>query len=398
MLRAPIALGHRYALHARGGEPGHAAPESSERVRCSADAFVARARSCLAFDPGLERRLRSVLAERMSIPVAWLDTERVLAELGRLVERGTLELHRTRPPRLPNMRSPRSQGTPEVMAEGPVAASSPSFSAPAGVRGQIRSFADAEARLAEARARLRERRAAGLPAYVPKYSDDQLLEMAKTGTPAGERFLVSIQPKGSSTLAFQRDSGLVPTWVTTLDQIENADTDPLLLHQILGAESNFDPNKTYIMHVIDRGENIDGFGKETIIPTYDKLCEACTRHLAHRDPEKLRTVLTPVYGRTYARDIGQFKQHGLNEFNSDDITAYAAQLPPAERELFDTRHLVRREIGANYQFTGNGLTQNTAPGGGKYGVVEALTLERNAPPVADLHRQGVVRTFDLSPL
>ncbi len=70
--------------------------------------------------------------------------------------------------------------------------------------------------------------------------------MAENGATANERFLVSVQPKNAApdaTLSYQRESGLVPTWTRSFDQLEAADTEPHLIHQVLGAESNFDPNK-----------------------------------------------------------------------------------------------------------------------------------------------------------
>ena len=69
-----------------------------------------------------------------------------------------------------------------------------------------------------------------------------------------------------------------------------------------------------------------------------------------------------------------------------------------EADLFLARHNIRTEIGANSEFTRNGLTATTAAGGGKYGVVETLSLEKNLPNLSRLQDTNIVKTLDLTPL
>ena len=267
---------------------------------------------------------------------------------------------------------------------------------------QVGSFQEAEERLNDARNIIKQRKAAGLPLYQPKYSDAELMEMAKSGATANERFLVSIQPKNTSPntmLSYQRESGLVPTWTTTFDQLEAADKDPALIHKVLGADSNFDPKKDYEMHIIDRGENLDTFGNNTIVPTWDKLSDASVRELGDAySPDIIRQTMSSDYQANYAVKMKEFWDSGGKEFDADDIKFFSDELSSKDKNLFLTRHKIRTEIGANSEFTGNGLTANTANGGGKYGVVETLSLERNLPNLSQLQSDGIVKTLDLSPL
>lgn len=272
---------------------------------------------------------------------------------------------------------------------------------PTSARPPVRSASEAIARLKESRQEIINRKNVGLPAYKPKYSDEQLLKMAAEGVTANERFLVSIQTKNTSAdakLAYQRDSGLAPTWTTSFDQIEAADSDPKLIHQVLGADSNFDPNKKYVMHKIDRGENLDAFGNNTIVPTWDKIGEASKQHLSAYDSDVIGSVMSSDYQAVYASKMDEFWSLGGKEFDEEQIKDFASGMSESDRSKFFTRHKIRTEIGANSEFTGNGLTANTAPGGGKYGVVETLSMDYYTPTLSSLQSNGTVTTIDLIPI
>ncbi len=73
-------------------------------------------------------------------------------------------------------------------------------------------------------------------------------------------------------------------------------------------------------------------------------------------------------------------------------------MPEPDKSKFLTRHSIRAEIGANSEFTGNGLTANTAEGGGNFGVVETLSMDYNTPPLSQLQSAGTVTTIDLVPI
>ena len=127
-----------------------------------------------------------------------------------------------------------------------------------------------------------------------------------------------------------------------------------------------DPKKDYEMHIIDRGENLDTFGNNTIVPTWDKLSDASVRELGDAySPDIIRQTMSSDYQANYAVKMKEFWDSGGKEFDADDIKFFSDELSSKDKNLFLTRHKIRTEIGANSEFTGNGLTANTANGGGK---------------------------------
>ena len=250
------------------------------------------------------------------------------------------------------------------------------------------SIGECEKRLLEARKKLDDE------GYKPKYTDRQLQAQVKSGEVAGERFLVSFQTKNTDAtakLAHQRDSGLVPIWSTSFDQLENADTDPELIAAVLGTP--YDPSKDYVLHIIDRGENMAAFGQDTFVPTWEKMRDVSPKLLKKHDSELVKQVLTPEYQKDYASNIEHYKSAGLGEFDGEDQAVFVASLEVHQRDKFSTRHAIRTEIGANSEFTGNGLTQSR-DANSEYGVVETLTLERDPPSIINMNN---VKTIDLKP-
>lgn len=248
---------------------------------------------------------------------------------------------------------------------------------------------ECENRLAAARERLDQ------GGYQAKYTDDQQLAKVQSNEVSKERFLVSFQTKNTNPdakLAFQRDSGLAPIWATSFDQLENADTDPKLIADVLGTD--YESSKEYVLHIVDRGENLDQFGQNTFVPTWDNMQNPVQKCLGEKhDPKILSEVMTPEYQKQYASDIDTFHSAGLNEFNIKDQQKYASKLSEEDGKKFNARHNVRTEIGANSEFTGNGLTQSRE-GSTQYGVVEVLTLENNPPQIS---KMANVKTITLKP-
>jgi hypothetical protein len=111
------------------------------------------------------------------------------------------------------------------------------------------------------------------------------------------------------------------------------------------------------------------------------------------DPEILAEVMTPEYQEQYAKDIELYHSAGLAEFEVGHQKLYADSLSPECAEKFSARHNVRTEIGANSEFTGNGLTQSREKST-QYGVVETLALENNPPPIT---KMANVKTVTLKP-
>jgi hypothetical protein len=231
--------------------------------------------------------------------------------------------------------------------------------------------------------------------YKAKYTDKQQEAKMRSGEVTRERFLVSFQAVNKdpdAKLAFRRNSGLVPAWITSFDQLENADTDPKLIAAILGTP--YDPQKEYVLHIIDRGENLDLFGQNTLVPTWDNIQEPVQQYLGGtHDPDTLSEVMTPEYQREYAAHIRIYHAYELDEFDKSDFAEYLETVPDKDKEKFVTRHAIRTELGANHDFTGTGLTKSNE-GSTRNGVVELLTLEHNPPPISDMKN---VRTIPLTP-
>jgi len=87
----------------------------------------------------------------------------------------------------------------------------------------------------------------------------------------------------------------------------------------------------------------------------------------------------------------EYKGSGFNEFKDDRLDEYCNGLPADQRQSFRARHAVRKELGANSEFTGTGLTQSRK-GSTKHGIVESLSLEKNPPPVSKMKN---VKTISL---
>lgn len=262
---------------------------------------------------------------------------------------------------------PATQSPPPARKAPPPSASTP------------QSLNECAEKLKAARARL------NLQGYQPKYTDEQQLAKVQTNEVSQERFLVSFQSKSTNPdakLAFQRESGLVPVWATSFDQLENADTDPQLIADVLGTP--YDPTKEYVLHIVDRGENLDLFGQNTLVPTWDNMQQPVQTYLGGKhEPEVLAEVMTPEYQREYAEHIEVYRENKLDEFRIDHQKYYSETLSKKEGSEFSARHNVRTEIGANSEFTGNGLTQSRE-GSTQFGVVETLTLENNPPPISNM--------------
>ncbi len=253
-----------------------------------------------------------------------------------------------------------------------------------------KSLEDCEQRLKAARELIKQN------GYKAKYSDQQLEEMVNQDEISQARFLVSFQPVNNdpnAKLAYQKESGLVAVWATSLEMIENADTDPQIIADLLATD--YDPAKDYVMHIVDRGENLKGFGENTIVPTWDNLKQPAKDYLGDtHSKETLESVLNTEYQKEYAVHMAKYKESGLSEFNERDQLRFASTLDSKNRNKFQARHELRTEFGANNEFTGNGMTQ-CRHSGNSNGVVETLTLENNPPPIK---RMVNVKTIRLSPI
>ena len=220
--------------------------------------------------------------------------------------------------------------------------------------------------------------------YKAKYSDKELVTKSKDGSVGKARFLISFQPMNENShvkLAYQKPNGLVAMWATSFDMLENADSDPQIIADLLA--TGYDPSKEYVLHIVDRGEDLTLFGENTFVPTWDKLEKPAKKQLDPKYHDVIGKVLNSDYQKQYASHMEDYWGNGLNEFNPKNQEEFIEVLDQEQKEKFAARHALRTEFGANSEFTGDGMTQCRHTGN-HHGVVETLTLENNPPTITEM--------------
>ena len=81
--------------------------------------------------------------------------------------------------------------------------------------------------------------------------------------------------------------------------------------------------------------------------------------------------------------MSDYRKMGGGDFDHESIDEFSSVLPPEEKNRFLTRHKIRTSLGANDEFTGNGMTQTRAPNR-RHGVVEALCIDRDPQPIKEM--------------
>src|SRR5690349_11602486 len=135
--------------------------------------------------------------------------------------------------------------------------------------------------LVEARAMLAASRALiEAQGHVMRYSDQELLDRAQTSVT--DRYVVrfmdarylhapgATEGHGGNLGGSLADTGGIKYWGTTLEDIEDADTDPKLISEKLGIP-NYDPNARYALLILDREMGCPPAEAEVIVPTYGNL-------------------------------------------------------------------------------------------------------------------------------
>ncbi|MCD1597487.1 hypothetical protein [Rheinheimera aquimaris] len=235
--------------------------------------------------------------------------------------------------------------------------------------------------------------------YKPKYSDAELLAMAKAGDIANDRFhirLVFSNPENAmnSTLGFRRNSGRAPYWATTFDMAEAADTDPELLACIFGIE-DYSPDCEFSLVIIDTHNLPPQAERQTFIPTFDNMTAFCNSEFTDEEIGSLcdtSAVLNEKCAEEYAAFMAGYKATGLSVHDPKLIKQHL-EFIGADKETKEKillRHKVQAELGANPLFSGNGLTKvnhdnrysNQTPQ--QYGVAETVTFERDPLTIKNL--------------
>jgi hypothetical protein len=199
-----------------------------------------------------------------------------------------------------------------------------------------------------------------------------------------------IEPEvNEGPMGFQRASGRHPLWMSTFDQVENADSDPKLIAELFGTK--YDPNSKYVMYIVDMGENHGVDGPDIFVPTFDNMkTKLKTEFSGEFPPDHIDKIMTPEYADEFKKHWGEFgkwaKSEGANSWDPLSAKQFAESnyfSNDLDRELFVSRSKVLNEVGAWDIFTGNGTTENLT-GKGTKGALEVLTIQHNPSPVKEM--------------
>lgn len=294
---------------------------------------------------------------------------------------------------------------PRVMTDGGSPADSgpepwPEYEKPA-------SFDEALERLDESEKRIREH------GYQPRYSDEDLRQMAEE--PIDDSIVVRVMEvgylkknEGDDLLTGKLGGDLEGTdgikyWTTTFKHVEDADHDTKKIMEKLGIP--YDPNKKYVMAMIDREKASEVMGSESFVPTSEKLgAFASETYPDELPPERVEAAMDDEFKEEYKElmaaaketdDDGQEKfdvwnEPGLNEF------ADAKGLSGEQKQKFQDRLLIHQNLGANAEFRGDGVTEELDDNVDKeLGAVETFTYDRDPKTLQELSDRGVVSIHPL---
>lgn len=244
--------------------------------------------------------------------------------------------------------------------------------------------------------------------YDPKYSSEQLSEMAIAGIVAKERFIVSLQKvknNPSLPVGYARPSSRTTAWTTTFDLVENGDTDPELLCDLNGMI--YDPKADYELVIIDQGAYYQQDGAVNFIPTYSRLADLGKIEFAGEfSPQEIDDVLTPEYTAHYKAVMDEYSALGGKPWEEAKLDRFLEERfgndMAAERK-FRVRNAFNTEIGANEHFSGDGVTKTTGASGyklepGKNGNLEMLLFEHSPQSIADLESKGAIIRVPAKPI
>lgn len=261
---------------------------------------------------------------------------------------------------------------------------------------QPTSLEDALERLKAAKERIAK------SGYQSKYSDAELAQMAKSGKVPNERFYVRfgtapmdkakqiIEPNlNDGHIGYQRSSGRHPLWMSTFDQVENADSDPKLIAELFG--TNYDPDKKYVMYIVDMGEDFEKNGTDLFVPTFENMKAKLTNEFEGEiSSENINTMMSAEYAAEFKGHWGQFekwaKDNNMDSWKQSSVEDFAESgnfADEREKSLFKDRSKVLQEIGAWDIFRGDGLTENKT-GKGELGALEVLAIQHNPVPVREM--------------
>ncbi|MDX5407349.1 MAG: hypothetical protein LPK11_10005 [Chromatiaceae bacterium] len=242
--------------------------------------------------------------------------------------------------------------------------------------------------------------------YQPKYSDAELLAMAKAGDIANDRFHVRFMAASnlrynSLGAALQGNTGKgAKYWSTTFDQMEAADTDPELICKTIGID--YDPKTDYALVIIDAEKAHKIADTKCVVASFDELNKFCKEELSSKfTHEEIDTLLSDEYQQYYAKKYEEACASPFMESPGDIDGAYdyftEQNMPEEELALLKKRIDMHKTLGNNEHYLGNGLTKNLLEGKQQYGVVETVNFERRMVSIDD-YGDAIIVNSKLTPI
>ena len=235
-----------------------------------------------------------------------------------------------------------------------------------------------------------------------KYTDKELVAMAKSGSVANERFHVRFMEYGYLERNNKAGSMGAPMpgkgakyWSTTFDQIEDADSNPEIICKKLGIEYN--PESEYTMIIIDTEKALPITDAKTLVPTFENISEFANEELSDDFPPAVTDkIMTPEfqaeYKKHHAAAVKSKMLNGEGDKNPEHFDDYlqSSGLSMDEQNAMRQRFAMQNSVGNNPHFLGNGLTANLN-GDQEFGVVETLNLERKKVDLDQLVKADAIR-------
>ena len=231
--------------------------------------------------------------------------------------------------------------------------------------------------------------------YSPMFTDAELEELVKSGKAASERFHVRIMDAGyldgrdgtplggglGAPMETPNGAG-AKYWSTTWEQILDVDTDPKLIHQKLGLEGAYDPERKYALVIIDTEKATPLTGNASIVPTFKELGRFASDELSSIFPNNVvEQVLTPDFQQLYANHYKAAIKDGFIEgpWDNKGWISYLkyTDIGGDNEDLLSRRFAMHRKLGNNEDFEGTGLTKNSIPDSpNQSGAFETFNFER----------------------
>ncbi|RMF18860.1 MAG: hypothetical protein D6758_03325 [Gammaproteobacteria bacterium] len=273
-----------------------------------------------------------------------------------------------------------------------------------------KTFREAIERLLWRRQQIREK------GFVEKYTDAEKTWLAEHGDVASEQIHVRLMPArylkhrdtgealgGMMGATFEGTTGKgAKYWSTTLDQIEDADTDPKLLCEKLGLEYN--PDEEYVLILIDSRKAADMAGTASVAATFRHVSEFANRELPDTLPKTVTDeIMTPAfqekYGRIHAEAMASRRMESETDVKNFVRYLESRGLEQREIDLLISRMQMHDKIGNNQYYTGNGLTLNRIAGSdSQYGAVETLNFERREINLKTFLEAEAIEILEIKPL